>query len=346
MRRAFGIVAAAIATLASASIAHAEDSTVELTMSHWVPATFKPVTDPMQQWADSIEEASDGSIKITIFPGGQLGAAKDHYDMAANGVADITWLVPGYTPGRFPLISLIELPFTVTDAEQGSAALHTWYKDYAEMEMPEVKFLYAHLNHFGTWHTRGDNRIQVPGDVQGMKVRPANQTIARWVSELGGATVQMPAPEAREAVAKGAVDGITLQWGSLRAFGIDKAAKYHIDDKFYIVAFTTVMNKEAYAELSDAQKAVIDAHTTPEWAARIGGFWADWEAEGREALINADGHEVYDLTPEQLDEWRESAEFLQTDWQDQVDGKWDVDPGEVRDALYSELRKRDALYGK
>ena len=46
-------------------------------------------------WAESIGKASNGSIKVTIFPAQQLGKAFDHYNMARDGVADVTHVNPG-----------------------------------------------------------------------------------------------------------------------------------------------------------------------------------------------------------------------------------------------------------
>jgi hypothetical protein len=50
-----------------------------------------------------VEEKSKGRLKITIYPGSTLGKAVDHFDMVKDGVADLGFTTPGYTPERFPL---------------------------------------------------------------------------------------------------------------------------------------------------------------------------------------------------------------------------------------------------
>jgi TRAP-type C4-dicarboxylate transport system substrate-binding protein len=66
--------------------------------------------DPaLQAWAEDIDKASGGTIKSTLFPSEQLGKAMDHYDMARDGIADFTYVNPGYQPGRFPIIAAGEL---------------------------------------------------------------------------------------------------------------------------------------------------------------------------------------------------------------------------------------------
>ena len=105
-------------------------SPVQMRFSHWVP-TQHPMHVAAVAWAESIEKASNGSIKIAIFPAQQLGKAFDHYNMARDAIADITHVNPGYEPGRFPIIGAVELPFIFSNAREGSAALDAWYRGYA-----------------------------------------------------------------------------------------------------------------------------------------------------------------------------------------------------------------------
>ena len=99
----------------------AQDKTVEWRFSHWVPPSH-PMHPAAEAWAQSIEKASGGTIKMKIFPAQQLGKAFDHYNMARDGIADVAHVNPGYEPGRFPVIGAVELPFLFANAKEGSAA--------------------------------------------------------------------------------------------------------------------------------------------------------------------------------------------------------------------------------
>src|SRR5262245_29473386 len=116
------LLLAAAALLASMSIANAQDKTLELKFSYWIPPAH-PLVPSTQAWADDIAKASNGTIKITIFPSQQLGQAFDHYDMARDGIADFTYVNPGYQPGRFPVIGAGELPFLIKEANGGTRAI-------------------------------------------------------------------------------------------------------------------------------------------------------------------------------------------------------------------------------
>jgi TRAP-type C4-dicarboxylate transport system substrate-binding protein len=98
--------------------AAAQDKPVDLKISIWLPPAHSLVP-ATKEWAESIGKASNGTIKTAIFPSEQLGKAFDHYDMARDGIADLTYVNPGYQPGRFPVIAVGQIPFTFADAKKG-----------------------------------------------------------------------------------------------------------------------------------------------------------------------------------------------------------------------------------
>jgi TRAP-type C4-dicarboxylate transport system substrate-binding protein len=294
-----------------------------------------------EAWVASINKASNGTITGSIFPAQQLGKAFDHYNMARDGIADVAHVNPGYEPGRFPVMGAVELPFIFANSKEGSAAADEWYRKYADKEMADVRYCLTFMHDPATIHS-AKKKVVVPGDIKGMKIRPANATIARFVSLLGGTNIQASAPEARDVLEKGTADAITFPWGSIILFGIDKVVKYHIDSAFYVTEQTWVLNKNWYNSLSAAQKKVMDDHCTSEWSLRIASPWADMEASGRDKM-KAAGHEVYPITPEQLAEWRKAAEPLQNEWADNV-RKAGHDPQVLMKELKDILARRRAAY--
>lgn len=329
---------AALATLGAPALA--QDKPVELKFAHWLPAQHSLATTGFLPWAKSVEAASGGSIKVTVFPAQQLGKAPDHYDMARDGIASMAWVSPGYQAGRFPVFAASELPFLMDKPGPASAALDTWYRPYADKEMKDVRLCFAHV-HVGTLHAK--QPITQPAQIKSMKVRPANGTVAQMVTVLGGTNVQVSAPEARDALEKGVADAITFPWNSLISFGIDKAVKFHSDMRLYAASFVWVMNRDWYNGLSATQKKVIDGHCNTEWAARVGKDWGGAEDEGRAKLAAASGHTVVSLTPEQIDAWKKAVQPVQDQWIASV-GKTGVDGKKVLDDLRSQLAKTGGGY--
>jgi TRAP-type C4-dicarboxylate transport system substrate-binding protein len=321
--------------------AMAQDKAVEWRFSHWVPPSHSMHVSALA-WAESIKKASNGTIDIKIFPAQQLGKAFDHYNMARDGIVQIAHANPGYEPGRFPVMGAAELPFLVANAKEGSAAIDAWYRKYAPKEMADVYYCLTFVHDPATIHLTS-KKVTSPADIKGMKIRPANATIARWVTLMGGTNVQASAPEVRDVLAKGVAEAVMFPWGSIVLFGIDKVTKFHMDAAMYVTEQTWVINKAAYNALSAAQKKVIDGHCSSDWSFKIGAPWADMEAAGRPKIAAEAGHEVYKITPAQLAEWRKSAQPLFAEWEANVK-KAGHDPKKVFDDLKAELSKRSVAY--
>jgi TRAP-type C4-dicarboxylate transport system substrate-binding protein len=337
----FAAVSAALVVGLIAAPATAQDKTFELKLSHWVPPSH-PLQKALEEWGGSVEKASGGTLKYKVFPAQQLGKAFDHYDMARDGIADLTYVNPGYQPGRFPIIGAGELPFLVSNAKGGSQALDAWYRKYAEAEMKDVKFCLAFMHDPGSFHSKA-KKIMVPGDIKGMKIRPAHATMATFVTSLGGTNVQSSAPEVRDILEKGVADAVTFPWGSVPLFGIDKVTKYHMDVPLYATTFAFVFNKAVYGQMSAAQKKVIDDHCTNEWSGKVAGPWADFEHAGIQKLKADPAHEVYPISSEQVAEWRKAAEPLANTWAENVK-KAGGNPDAIMKELKDSLGKYQAAY--
>ncbi len=319
--------------------APAQDKPVELRFAYWVPASHLLARTGFEPWAKSLETASGGSIQVRFFPAQQLGKAADHYDMARDGIADLAFVNPGYQAGRFPIIAASELPFLVSAPGPGSVALDAWYRKYAAREMGDVKFCLAHL-HVGTLHSK--KPINGPEQIRGMKVRPANGTVAQMITLLGGTNVQVSAPESRDALEKGVADAITFPWNSVITFGMDKVVRFHTDIRLYGASFVWVVNKGWYEKLSSSQKKAFDDHCSNAWAGKAGAPWADEEDAGQARLHKAGGHTMVGVSQAQLRAWRAAVEPMNASWIESVD-RLGLNGKQVLEELKNELRSREAL---
>ncbi len=332
----------ALLLAAGVTPALAQEKTFDLKISHWVPASH-PLQKALEDWGTAVEKASGGTVKYHVYPAQQLGKAKDHYDMARDGIADLTYVNPGYTPGVFPIVAAGELPFLMSDAKGGSEALDAWYRKYAEKEMKDVKYCLAFIHAPSSFHSR-TKKIVVPEDVKGTKVRPADATMADLVTLLGGTNVQTSAPEVRDTIERGVADAVTFPWGSLVLFGIDKVTKYHMDAPLYVTTFVLVMNKDTYNAMSARQKKAVDDNCNTEAAGRVGKPWGDFEDAGIDKIRAEPGHEIYKLTPDQLAQWKKASDPLVKTWADGVKKKYpDVNPDDAMKDLKATLAKYNAL---
>ena len=190
--------------------------------------------------------------------------------------------------------------------------------------------------------TNDKKPINTLEDIKGMKIRPADATIANFVTLLGGTNVQSSAPEVRDIIERGVADAVTFPWGSTVLFGVDKVTKYHMEAPLYVTTFAFVFNKDKYAQMSDRQKKAIDNNCNTEAAGRVGGPWGVFEDAGVDKIKAEAGHDVYTLTPAQTAEWKKAAEPLVKTWADGVK-KAGIDPDAAMKDLRAELAKYQSL---
>jgi TRAP-type C4-dicarboxylate transport system substrate-binding protein len=335
----FGVAIGAALAMVDPTPAQAQQAT--LRFSHWVPPVHVLHREGFQVWADAVQQAAGGSLRIQIFPAQQLGKAGDHYDMARDGVADLTHVNAGYQAGRFPIAAVTELPFLIGNATEGSEVLHRWYMRYAEREMGDVKVCLAFAFAPGAIH--GRRPIRVPEDIRGLKVRATNATVAQMVTLLGGSSVHVAAPEMREAVERGVVDALTTPWGSvIRPWGVDKAAPHTLDMSFYSSTVVVAMNKAAYERLAEAQRKVIDEHCTPAWSRRIGSAWEAQDLKTRAELLAQPQRITHVPSAEERRRWREALQPLYAQWIKDASARG-IDAQRALAELQSALRAAGAL---
>jgi TRAP-type C4-dicarboxylate transport system substrate-binding protein len=335
-------LAALVFAVGCAHVASAQK--VEATLSHWVPGTHPLQKLGMEPWAQSIKDATGGEVEIKISPASQLGHAKDHYDMARDGIVDIGFINPGYQPGRFPILAAAELPFHFANAKGAVRGVTEWYHKYAPKEMKDTYFCMALTHDPGTFHSK--TPILVPADVKGKTVRPANATEGRFVQLLGGSSVQVPAGEMREVLSKGVADMTQSPWQSLYIFGADSLVKHHLDIPLYASINAFVFNKGFMAKLSAKSRKVVEDHCTPEWAERMSAGWADVEANGRNKILADSTHTMHKPNAEQLKAWKTAAAPLTDEWKANIKSKGLGDPDAIYKGMVDALKKYNSFAGE
>ncbi len=326
------------ALAATSMVSAAEQKTLRL--SHWVPPGHFIQTTGIEPWAESIKQASGGTLDIEIYPAQQLGSAPDHYDMVVNGIADIGYINPGYTAGRFPIFELVGIPMEASSGTDGAKAIHEWYQgEYQQTEMSDTYFCLVHPHAPGRIHSL--EPIKVPADLEGKTVRPAHATMARFVRSLGGSSVQVPAPEAREALSRGLASVITFPYESIESFGIGKITKYHNDLPLYLSAQVLLFNKDTIDGLSPDHKTVIDEHCTPDWSKKFSIGWTEAAEKTREDYIADPDHHIYTPTEDEVALWRDAATSVLEDWKKDVTS---VDAEQVVSKYREALTRNNAKY--
>ncbi|WP_027855485.1 TRAP transporter substrate-binding protein [Marinobacterium litorale] len=328
-------------TLSTQAFAEAEFT---FKLHHFLPPMSMAHSKFLSPWAEKIEKESNGRIDIEIFPAMQLGGKPPQlFDQARKGIADITWTVGGYTPGRFPKATVFELPFMPANAEATSMAI----QEYAEKEMAEelkdVHLLAMHTHAPGSLHSR-ENPVKGGDDLDGMKLRAPNTVMADAFAVFDANPVFMPVPQMPSALSKGVLDVAVLPFEVVAPLKIHQLVEHHTeitgDRGLYAQFFLFSMNKDTYESLPPDLQKVIDDNSGLELAGHIGRLFDESELVGRKAAVD-EGNSFYTLPDAEREKWKEAMQPITDAWIQNM-----TDEGYDGAALYKEAQDLISKYEK
>jgi TRAP-type C4-dicarboxylate transport system substrate-binding protein len=316
------IIAATTAALTSLTVtgsAIAQEFTFSI--HHFLSPRAATQTVLLEPWVEAIEKASDGRIRFEIFPAMALGGTPPElYSQVRDGVADLVWTLPGYTPGTFPRTEVFELPNVhVGDARATNLAIQDLMEDLAP-DFEDVHPILVHV-HAGNALHLASGTVESAEDFAGLKVRSPSRTGA-WVLEaLGAEPVGMPVPALPQALSKNTVDAGLVPFEVAIPLGLAEltAASVELNEgaRFGTSTFLFAMNKESYESLPDDLKQVIDDHSGRALAAEIGTAWNDIEPIGKKMATDA-GNSVTALSAEATAAFDAPFEAVAQRWIEEV----------------------------
>lgn len=294
------LLAASIAGLSAASA----QAATTLRMAHFWPGASGINQEVFEAWASTLEEESDGELRVEMFPSGTLAKPDSLYEAVANGIADIGATAQGYTAGRFPLSQIVELPGVATTATQGACVLQTLYDEgHLDEEYADTRPLFFFTTGPGGIHTI-DTDVQTPSDLEGLRIRRPTAVAGDMLENMGASPVGMPAPDIYTAMQRGVIDGLSFPWEGLKGFRINELVEYHTEVPFYTLIFVATMNQRTYDSLNPEQQAVIDANSGRKWAENAGEVFDRLDVEGKQEAKNA-GHTIREIeNPLEHPDWQ------------------------------------------
>jgi TRAP-type transport system periplasmic protein len=324
-RRRFLKLAGAAAVVAAPTVTRSAPTTpapeFRFKLHHFVPAVAKAHARFLLPWAKKIEAQSNGRVRIDMFPSMQLGGTPANlYDQVLKGVADIAWIVPSATPGRFPLIETFELPFTASSrAAVNSAALQDFAQQHLMQEFRDVRPLCFWAHDGGVIHAK--KQVGKLEDLKDLRLRAPTRLAGDAVRALGANPVSMPVPQITEGLIQRIIDGCLLPWEVVPTVRVQELAKYHTElpgsPALYTATFVLAMNKAKYDALPGDLKAVFDANSGKAASAVAGQLW-DEEAASALAAIKARGNPITTVTADEAARWRKAIEPVTDAWVKQL----------------------------
>jgi TRAP-type C4-dicarboxylate transport system substrate-binding protein len=311
LKKSLLLTAAAFALNASAQ-------EVTLKFHHYWPQGALTVQKLVTPWCETIVTESKGRMKCQTFPAMTAGGTPAQLvDRVKDGVDDLILTVPGYTPGRFPMMEVFELPFMTRDAESASKAAWAYLQKNALSEFPKTKVLAMWVHDEGQIHT-SNKHIKSLSDFKGLKLRAPSRLTTKLLLSLGASPVAMPITSVQDAISKGTVDGAMVPWDAATSFKLHDVAKFHTETPanapaLYTVTLMFAMNQARYDKLPADLKAIIDKHSGAKLSGFMGKMWDNSAAPARK-LAEANGGKFYTLPATEIARWKDASDQVYTDW--------------------------------
>ncbi|HEX6268346.1 MAG TPA: TRAP transporter substrate-binding protein [Burkholderiales bacterium] len=331
---------AALGALSSATAAQ-----TVLKLHHFLGPKAPAQTQMLEPWAQRVEKAAGGKVKIEIYPSMSLGGKPPQLiNQARDGVVDIIWTVNGYTAGLFPRSEVFELPFVHTNNPAATnLAMRAMYAKHLAPEYKGVHPLFLHV-HMGQAIHMVDKEVRKPDDFKGLKMRIPTRTGAWIIQALGAAPVGMPVPDLPQALSKKVVDGAFIPWEIIPPLKLQDMTDYQIEGpnkvRFGNTTFQVSMNQARWSSLPPDVKKAFTAVSGEAWVREVGEIWRKSD-EGGIAVATKAGNKHIQLTEAELDAFRVRLEPVVKQWVDEVKGK-----GIDGQALVRAARELIAKYSK
>jgi len=299
---------------AAAMLAGTVGAQTVFTVSTWVPPTHS-LSVAQKEWCDLLEKNSTGKMKCNILPRG-VSAPPGTYDAVKNGLADISFTVHGYTPGRFVHTQMAEFSFLGNTSEPISVAFNKVAMKHPEFaaEHQGVKVI-SYFTHGPGIVFNTKRSIAKVDDLQGLKWRVGGGMVNEITKALNMNVTLKPAPESYELLSGGVMDGTLFPAESTESFRIDKLIKHatFFPGGLYNTSFVFMMNQGKYDKLTPDEKKQVDA-ISGETAARIYG--RNWDKVDRRgiALMQANGVQIVKADAKFVADVKSRTSGLEAKW--------------------------------
>lgn len=232
-----------------------------LRYSSWLPGAHTLKLTVFDPWAKRVEEVTEGRVKVEVMPK-VIGSIAGQFDAVRNGLADIALVVNGYTPGRFPIAEIGELPFLGDKASVTSPAYYRLYSDHFQ-KYNEYKGVHV-LSTFtvGSGHVfTAKKKINTVSDFSGLKIRNPSGSTLPIMDALDMVPVQKAITETYELVSTGVVDGVIMPREAVDGYKLVKILPHYlkVPGGLYNSVLTLAINEKKWNAISvEDRKAIME----------------------------------------------------------------------------------------
>jgi C4-dicarboxylate-binding protein DctP len=315
-RRFFALAACVLGAALSSSAAFADQ--VILKFSHEAPEmAIKGRTAKLM--AELVGKYTNGTVKVEVFPGGQLIPTNEELRAAIRGQVDIIAPYTSYFSALDPAWDVFYQPMLFKTVKDGMDA----YSGPVGQELLQ-RLDSKGLKGLAMWHdgpvyafTVGEPAV-TPEAYKGLKVRvAASKPQEALLSKVGATTISMPATEVYLALQQGVARAVitTPTYAAPARWG--EVLKTMTRTSWGMGGYGVAINKHSWDKLDAAQKEGFMK------AVKEAEAWNRAQSleniKAQEAALQKAGLKLVDPTPQQMQAWEALAKPI-----------WDAQPADTK----------------
>jgi TRAP-type C4-dicarboxylate transport system substrate-binding protein len=311
-----------------------------LTASSWLPPTHT-LSQSQAKWCEEVSKATSNRVRCNILPKAVV-APPGTFDAVRDGQADLSFSVHGYTPGRYTLTQMVELPFMGDSAEATSVAYQRVFeKHLARANEHKGLKVIAVFTHGPGMIFNTKKQVSSLADMQGLKIRVGGGMVNEVGKAMGVNVTLKPAPESYELLSSGVMDGVFFPAESVESFKLEKLIKHKttFPGGLYNTSFAFVMNEATWNKIAKADQDAI-AKLSGEYAARL--FGRGWDLVDRRgnAFMQSNGVVATQAGKAFVDEVRTRTSALEAKWIADAKSKGLANPEQVLKDYRGEIARQ------
>lgn len=228
-----------------------------------VSATFQRGLKP---FAEAVARESGGAFRVDLFPDGALGGGlTTQLQLVESGGAEGAFVIPGFTPSRFPDNFIFGIPGLFNGVVEASLVFSRLVARNALRGYSDFFVVGAFCTEPFSLHAKA--RLTCLADLRGMRLRAANASDESLLLSLGADARVVPGDRIRDAIVSREIDGTTLHAGTLFDLGVAEVTRYDYFLRLGCAPLNVLMNRRAFDALPHEARVAIERFSG-EWFAR------------------------------------------------------------------------------
>ena len=257
------VVAVLLVGLALAPASAAWAGEVTLRLAHSQPPKGGYMGEAPQVFAEALEQATKGQVKVKIFHSGSLSSnERELAEMAQSGAVDVAIAATTYILGWAPAMKVFDLPYLFEGPQHFKRVVQGAVGEKLGKEVEDDGLVL--LGYFlpGVRSVFNNVRpINAIEDAKGLKIRSMQSPVyVEMFKSMGMLPTPLPSSELYTSLQLGVVDAGENDPASVVSWGWVDVIKYYSLDEHSISAMAVVMNKKRFDGFpAEVQKAVREA---------------------------------------------------------------------------------------